>query len=148
MGGYYTFELLDGETLATISFEEFCAFGLSGGGESFRLPPGWNEPGKAAAVDGARLGGLTGADDRSFFALFLWRGAIELLDLSFSPDANPRKFSSATLVESPGWIVANLYPKTRSNSTIFRDNFPSPQSGAIQSYFFTIWIHLSQSNIT
>ena len=40
MGGYYTFELLDGETIATISFEELCAFGLSGGGESFRLPPG------------------------------------------------------------------------------------------------------------
>ena len=40
MRGCYTFELLDGETLATISFEELWALGLSGGGESFRLQPG------------------------------------------------------------------------------------------------------------
>ena len=33
----YTFELLNGETLATISFEELCAGGLGRGGESFRL---------------------------------------------------------------------------------------------------------------
>jgi len=39
-GRCYTFKLLNGETLATISFEELCAGGLSGGGESFRLLPG------------------------------------------------------------------------------------------------------------
>jgi hypothetical protein len=38
--GCYTFELLNGETLATISFEELCAGGLVRGGESFRLQPG------------------------------------------------------------------------------------------------------------
>lgn len=32
MGGDCTFELLDGETLAPIGFEELCAFGLWGGG--------------------------------------------------------------------------------------------------------------------
>jgi hypothetical protein len=37
----YTFEFLDGETLATISFEELCASrGLVRGGESFRRQPG------------------------------------------------------------------------------------------------------------
>lgn len=154
MRGCYTFELLDGETLATISFEELWAFGLSGGGESFRLQPGWGEPGKAAAVAGASQGGLTGADARSFFALsffalfFAVRGAIELLDLSFSPNANLRKFSSVTLVESAAWIVANLYLKARSNSTTFRYIFPSPQSGVIQSYFLSIWLDLSPSNTT
>jgi hypothetical protein len=35
-----TFEFLDGETLATISFEELCAGGLVRGGESFRWQPG------------------------------------------------------------------------------------------------------------
>jgi hypothetical protein len=40
-GRCYTFELLNGETLATISFEELCASrGLVRGGESFRLQPG------------------------------------------------------------------------------------------------------------
>ncbi len=39
-GRGYTFELLNGETIATISFEELCAGGLSTGGESFRLLPG------------------------------------------------------------------------------------------------------------
>jgi hypothetical protein len=39
-GRCYTFELLNGETLAMISFEEFCAGGLSRGCESFRLQPG------------------------------------------------------------------------------------------------------------
>jgi hypothetical protein len=39
-GRSYTFELLNGETLATISFEELCAGGLSRGGDSFRLLPG------------------------------------------------------------------------------------------------------------
>ena len=39
-GRCYTFELLNGETLATISFEELCARGLVRGGESFRLLPG------------------------------------------------------------------------------------------------------------
>jgi len=34
--GCYTFELLNGETLATISFEELCAGGPVRGGESFR----------------------------------------------------------------------------------------------------------------
>jgi hypothetical protein len=38
--GCCTFEFLDGETLATISFEELCAGGLVRGGESFRLQPG------------------------------------------------------------------------------------------------------------
>ena len=126
MRGCYTFELLDGETLATISFEELWALGLSGGGESFRLQPGWGEPGKAAAVAGASQGGLTGADDRSFFvfSFFAVHGAIELLDLSFSPNANLRKFSSATLIESAAWIVAKLYLKARSNPTTFRYIFP------------------------
>jgi hypothetical protein len=39
-GRGYTFELLNGETIATISFEELGAGGLSRGGDSFRLPPG------------------------------------------------------------------------------------------------------------
>ncbi len=39
-GRCYTFELLNGETLARISFEELCAGGLVRGGESFRLQPG------------------------------------------------------------------------------------------------------------
>ncbi len=39
-GCCYTFELLNGETLATISFEELCAQGLVRGGESFRRQPG------------------------------------------------------------------------------------------------------------
>jgi hypothetical protein len=39
-GRCYTFELLNGETLATISFEELCAVRLGRGGESFRLLPG------------------------------------------------------------------------------------------------------------
>jgi hypothetical protein len=39
-GRCYTFELLNGETLATVSFEELCAGGLVRGGESFRLQPG------------------------------------------------------------------------------------------------------------
>ena len=34
----YTFEFLDGETLATISFEELCAGRLVLGGESLRQP--------------------------------------------------------------------------------------------------------------
>ena len=36
----YTFELLNGGTIAMISFEELCAGGLSRGGESFRQQPG------------------------------------------------------------------------------------------------------------
>ena len=56
-------------------------------------------PGKLLLLLRRAKSGLTGADDRSFFAVFL-RCAIELVDLSFSPNANPRKFSSATLVES------------------------------------------------
>jgi hypothetical protein len=36
----YTFELLNRETLARISFEELCAGGLVRGGESFRRQPG------------------------------------------------------------------------------------------------------------
>ena len=36
----YTFELLNGETLATIGFEDLCAGGLGRGGESFSLQPG------------------------------------------------------------------------------------------------------------
>ena len=36
----YTFELLNGEALATISFEDLCAGGLVRGGESFRRQPG------------------------------------------------------------------------------------------------------------
>jgi len=39
-GCCYTFELLNGETLATISFEELCAGGLGRDGESFRPQPG------------------------------------------------------------------------------------------------------------
>jgi hypothetical protein len=39
-GRRYTFELLNGETPATISFEELCAGGLVRGGESFRQQPG------------------------------------------------------------------------------------------------------------
>ena len=39
-GGCYTFELLNGETLATISFEDLCAGGLGRGDESFSLLPG------------------------------------------------------------------------------------------------------------
>ena len=39
-GRCYTFELLNGETLAAISFEEFCPGGLDRGGESFRLQRG------------------------------------------------------------------------------------------------------------
>ncbi len=39
-GRRYTFELLNGETPATISFEELCAGGLVRGGESFRRQPG------------------------------------------------------------------------------------------------------------
>lgn len=39
-GRCYTFELLNGETLATICFEELCAAGLVRGGESFRQQPG------------------------------------------------------------------------------------------------------------
>ena len=39
-GRCYTFELLNGETLATISFEELCARGLVRGAESFRQQPG------------------------------------------------------------------------------------------------------------
>jgi hypothetical protein len=39
-GGCYTFELLNGETLATMSFEDLCAGGLVRGGESFNLQPG------------------------------------------------------------------------------------------------------------
>ena len=35
-GRCYTFELLNGETLAKISFEELCAGGLGRGDESFR----------------------------------------------------------------------------------------------------------------
>jgi hypothetical protein len=54
-------------------------------------------PGKLLLLLRRAKSGLTGADNRSFFAVC---GAIELLDLSFSPNANPRKFSSATLVES------------------------------------------------
>ena len=149
MRGCYTFELLEGETLATISFEELCAGGLSGGGESFRLLPGWGEPGKAAAVAGASQIRVDWRGRSIFFCSFfgVW-GASDLLSLSFSPNANPRKFSSATLVESAAWILAKLYPKASSYSTTFRDIFPSHQSGAIQSYFFSIWIDLSQSNTT
>jgi hypothetical protein len=54
-------------------------------------------PGKLLLLLFRAKSGLTGADDRSFFPVC---GASELLDLSFSPNANPRKFSSATLVES------------------------------------------------
>lgn len=36
----YTFELLNGEALAAISFEDLCAGGLVRGGESFRRQPG------------------------------------------------------------------------------------------------------------
>jgi hypothetical protein len=39
-GRCYTCELLKGETLATISFEELCAGGLVRSGQSFRLQPG------------------------------------------------------------------------------------------------------------
>ena len=39
-GRGYTFELLNGETIAAISFEQLCAAGLSRGGDSFRLQPG------------------------------------------------------------------------------------------------------------
>jgi len=148
-GRRYTFELLNGETPATISFEELCAGGLVRGGESFRRQPGWGEPGKAAAV---ALSSQIRVDWRGrsifFCSFFAVCGAIKLLDLSFSPNANPRKFSSATLVESASWILANLYPKDRSYSTTFRDIFPLHQSGAIQSYFFSIIIDLSPSNIT
>ena len=148
-GRCYTFELLNGETPATISFEELCARGLSRGCESFRLLPGWGEPGKAAAV---ALSSQIRVDwhGRSIFfcSFFAVCGAIELLDLSFSPNANPRQFSSATLVESAAWIQAYLYPKARSYSTTFRDIFPSDQSGAIQSYLVSIIIDLSPSNIT
>lgn len=145
----YTFELLNGETLATISFEELCAGGLGRGGESFRLQPGWGESGKAAAVAGASQIWVDWRGRSIFFcSFFAVCGVIELLDLSFSPNANPRKFSSATLVESAAWIQRKLYPKARSYSTTFRDIFPSHQSGAIQSYFFSILIDLSPSNIT
>ena len=148
-GRRYTFELLNGETPATISFEELCAGGLGRGGESFRRQPGWGEPGKAAAVAGASQIRVDWRGRSIFFcSFFAVCGAIKLLDLSFSPNANPRKFSSATLVESASWILANLYPKGRSYSTTFRDIFPSHQSGAIQSYFFSIIIDLSPSNIT
>jgi hypothetical protein len=146
-GRGYTFKLLNGETLATISFEELCAGGLSRGGETFSLQPG--EPGKAAAVAAASQIRVDWRG-RSIFccSFFAVCGAIELLYLSFSPNANPRKFSSGTLVESAARIQANLYPKARSYSTTFRDIFPSHQSGAIQSYFFSIIIDLSPSNIT
>ena len=124
-GRCYTFELLNGQTIATISFEELCAGGLVRGGESFRRQPGWGELMKAAAV---ALSSQIRVDWRgrsifccSFFAVC---GAIELLDLSFSPNANPRKFSSATLVESAAWIQANFYLKAGCYSTTFRDIFP------------------------
>jgi len=39
-GRCYTFELLKGETLATVSFEEMCAGWLVRGGECFRRQPG------------------------------------------------------------------------------------------------------------
>jgi len=141
--------LLNGETLATISFEELCDRGLVRGGESFRPQPAWGESGKAAAV---ALSSQIRVDWRGrsifFCCFFAVCGASERLDLSFSPNANPRKFSSATLVESAAWIQANFYPKARSYSTTFRDIFPSHQSGAIQSYFLSIIIDLSPSNIT
>ena len=148
-GRCYTFELLNGETLATVSFDELCAGRLVRGGECFRLQPGWGESGKAAAV---ALSSQIRVDWRGrsifFCSFFAVCGAIELLDLSFSPNANPRKFSSGTMVESAAWILANSYPKARSYSTTFRDIFPSYQSSAIQSYFFSIIIDLSPSNIT
>jgi hypothetical protein len=145
----YTFEFLDGETLATISFEELCAERLVRGDESCKRQPGWGEPGKAAAIAGASQIRVDWRGRSIFFcSFFAVRGAIELLDLSFSRNANPRKFSSATLVESAAWIFANLYLKAGSYSTTFRDIFPSYQSGAIQSYFFSIIIDLSPSNIT
>jgi hypothetical protein len=126
-----------------------CARGLVRGGESFRRQPGWGDPGKAAAVAGASQIRVDWRGRSIFFcSFFTVCGAIELLDLSFSPNANLRKFSSATLVESAAWIIAKFYPKARSYSTTFRDISPSHQSGAIQSYFFSIIIDLSPSNIT
>jgi hypothetical protein len=126
-----------------------CAGGLVRSGQSFRLQPGWGEPGKAAAVAGTSQIRVDWRRRSIFFcSFFAVCGAIELLDLSFSPNANPRKFSSATLVESAAWILANLYLKARSYSTTFRDIFLSHQSGTIQSYFFSIIIDLSPSNRT
>jgi hypothetical protein len=111
-----------------ISFEEFCAGGLSRGCESFRLQPGWGEPGKAAAVAAASQIRVDWRGRSIFFcSFFAVCGAIELLDLSFSPNANSRKFSSVTRVESAAWNQANLYPKARSYSTTFRDISPSPE---------------------
>jgi len=56
---------------------------------------------KAAAVAGASQIRVDWRGRSIFFcSFFAVCGAIELLDLSFSPNANPRKFSSATLVES------------------------------------------------
>jgi len=107
-GPCYTFEFLNGETLATMSSEELCAGGFGRGGESLRLLPGWGESGKAAAVAAASQIRVDWRGRSIFFCFFFAVcGAIELLDLSFSPNANPRKFSSATMVESAAWILAN-----------------------------------------
>jgi hypothetical protein len=75
--------------------------GLSEAARALGGSPVEASPGKLLLLLFRAKSGLTGADDRAFFcSFFAVCGAIELLDLSFSPNANPRKFSSATLVES------------------------------------------------
>ncbi|WP_445248102.1 hypothetical protein [Microcoleus sp. OTE_8_concoct_300] len=67
-----TFELLNGETLATISFEELCAQpGLSEAARALGGSPVEASPGKLLLLLFRGKSGLTGADDRSFFAVFL-----------------------------------------------------------------------------
>jgi hypothetical protein len=70
--GCYTFEFLDGETLATISFEELRASsGLSEAARALGGSPVEASPGKLLLLLFRGKSGLTGADDRSFVALFL-----------------------------------------------------------------------------
>ena len=110
--------LLNGETLATISFEELCAGGLGRGGESFRLPPGWGESGKAAAVAGASYIRVDWRG-RSIFALFL-RCAVRS---NFSIWA----FHPMQILESSHQqLWSNLLPEFRPTSTLKPAVIPPP----------------------